>query len=321
MISRIANRPKLVGRREWSISALAICCLTFGLALAQDIPVGAAGLETVITNFQGSALSLPTDLAIGSKGTLYVVDSGRHRVVAFDQAGRGIMAFGSEGSGPGQLQNPVGIAIGPDQNIYVADRGNYRLQVFSPTGEFMRSIVLNENDAPVTPVDVTVSGDGTELFVTANNSHRVLVFSPSGALLRGWGGKGSEPGQFMYPASIVQSPTGALLVVDALNQRVQSFSTRGDFQKSFGQLGAKPGSLFRPKGITVDQLGRVYVSDSYLGAIQVFEPDGKFLHVLGRDGAPLHFATPTGVVVRENRLYVVGMLPGSVSVLDLGAGT
>ena len=266
----------------------------------------------------GLRLSLPTDVAVGADGTIYVVDSGNHQVAVFDASGRRVTSLGSPGSGDRQLMNPVGLAIDSGGDIYVADKDNKRLQVFAGDGGYRRSIDLEEGDERVTPIDVALSADGNELFVSANNSHRIVAYSRNGTLLRAWGGEGAEPGQLNFPATMALDESGRLYVVDVLNQRVQVFDSSGTVVTQFGKLGAKPGTLFRPKGVTLDPAGRSYVSDSYLGVIQVFDASGEFLHVLGESGTPTIFQTPVGLSFHDSRLYVVQMLPGNVLVLELG---
>jgi tripartite motif-containing protein 71 len=264
-------------------------------------------------------LSLPTDVAIDSKGNIYVVDSGNNRVVIFDSDGQEIGSFGSEGDGDGQLSGPVGIGIAPDDSVYIADRGNRRLMHFSALGTESETIPLTEDGEDIVAVDVTVSEDGSELFVTASARHRVVVFSANGNYLRGWGGEGSEDGEFRYPATLTLAG-GVLYVVDVLNARVQAFDSMGNILHTFGELNAGPGTFFKPKGIAVDTAGRIYVSDSYLGVVQVFSATGEFLHVLGQDGVAMQFENPVGLTTYDSRLVLVQMLAGSILVLEAEGG-
>jgi len=284
-----------------------------GLLLADGLPLAGYGkLLELDTN-----LSLPSDVGVGPDGNIYVVNGGNHEVAVFNHDGSRTATLGAQGSEPGQLFEPVGIGIGPRGEIYVADKGNQRLQVYSDDGRLHREIPLEEDGEAVDPVDVAVSADGTELFVSTNNSHRVLVFSNNGQLLRGWGGEGENEGQFRYPATVALDPQGNVLVVDVLNQRVQKFDAAGNFLLSFGGLGGKPGTLFRPKGVAVDAAGRSYVSDSFLGAIQIFDANGQFAQALGANGTATAFETPVGMTIDGSRLLVVQMLPGNVLVLDV----
>ncbi len=305
-------------RKEPTFSTTALSLLAAAVtiagnvALAQDIPTA-----TIHSNAKvGTTLSLPTDVGVGEKGRIYVVDGGNHQVAVFDSTGQRVDTLGERGGENGQFESPVGLGIGPKGEIYVADKGNQRLQVFTLDGRFRKVIELEEDGDPVDPVDVAVSANGKELYVTANNSHRVIVYTDNGKFLRAWGGEGEGDGLFRYPATLAVDPSGNVLVVDVLNQRVQKFDPSGNLLTTFGGLGGKPGTFFRPKGIAVDSAGRSYVSDSFLGVIQVFDASGEFLHVLGEGGRSTVFNTPVGMVADGPRLLVVQMLAGNVLVLE-----
>ncbi len=262
------------------------------------------------------AFSLPTDVAVSENGGLYVVDSGNNRVVAIDSEGTVLTVFGSRGRGDAELEGPVGIGIDGKGRVHVADRGNRRIQVFAEDGAYLYPVPLVVDGIRIQPVDVAVNKDGTELYVTSADRHQVIVFDWKGNVLRRWGGRGDEPGQFFHPATI-EIAADIVYVVDVLNARVQCFYPDGRIIRVFGRRGAGPGTLFRPKGITVDTSGRVFVSDSYFGVIQAFETTGEFLYALGEAGQPEIFRAPVGMAAIEGDIAVVEMLGAAVKRLQL----
>jgi tripartite motif-containing protein 71 len=251
--------------------------------------------------------------------TVYIVDSGRHRVALFDASGNPLGSLGSVSLGEGQFSGPVGIDVDSKGTIYVADKNNKRLQVFKPDGSFQRSLPVEEAGVAAEPVDVAVSAKGKTLYVTTNDSHKVLAITNRGKPKSAWGGQGEEPGQFNYPATIDVDASNNIYVVDVLNARVRVFDETGASAAQFGQYGAKPGSFIRPKGVAVDAAGKIYVSDSYLGVVQVFGADGSFIGVLGVDGEPARFKAPTGLAFSGGRLYVTDMLAGKVLAFKMEA--
>ena len=311
-----SNATRAVRLPRLMAAGLLVCAAT--LVQAQSALPTIGGRQVLeIGARAGTQLSLPTDVAVGKDGRIYVVDSGRHRVAFYDGAGQPLGHFGGAGKGDGQLQGPVGIGIASDGTVYVADRDNQRLAAFSAAGKFLRTLALAEGGTAVTPVDV--AAEGKNLFVTANNSHRVLALGRDGAVQQGWGGAGDGPGQFNYPATLAVDGDGRVLVVDVLNYRVQVFDAAGAPVLQFGAQGAKPGDFYRPKGIAVDGQGRIFVSDSYLGVVQAFGKDGQFLGVLGSGGQPARFKAPTGLAFAGGRLYVTDMLAGKVVAFELEA--
>ena len=267
---------------------------------------------------EGVPFALPTEVAAGVNGHLYVVDGGNDRVVVIDSTGAVVTSFGSTGQGDAELDRPVGVGIDGKGRVHVADRGNHRIQVFEKDGTYAYPVPLFVGDTRVEPVDVAVNKEGTELFVTSADRHEVIVFDWKGNLLRRWGGRGEDPGQFFHPATI-EIAVERVYVVDVLNARVQCFYPDGRIVRVFGKRGAGPGTLFRPKGITVDSSGRVFVSDSYFGVIQAFETSGEFLYAIGEAGRPQVFEAPVGMTAVEGDIAVVEMIGGSLKRLQLGS--
>ena len=82
-------------------------------------------------------LNVPMDVAIAPDGTIYVLDSGNHRVQRFSSEGTFLTAWGSHGAKEGQFNRPERIAVAPDGTVYVADTWNHRIQRFAPDGRFL----------------------------------------------------------------------------------------------------------------------------------------------------------------------------------------
>jgi len=282
-----------------------------GPAVAADLPTAAPHAIGEL-----SALVLPSDVAVGRGGQVYVVNGGQHEIAVYDASGRKVDALGTLGNDAGQLMMPLALGVGPGGEVYVVDRGNNRIVPFDAEGNPLRPLVLEEDDEEIVPVDVAVSKDGAELFVTTNNTHRVVVFSNRGEYLRGWGGEGEEDGRFRFPATIDVDAAGNVYVVDVLNARVQKFDPDGTHRLTIGERGGRAGTFFRPKGVAVDGTGRVFVSDSYLGVVQAFDVAGTFLYAIGDDGTAAVFDTPAGLSAAGGRLYVTQMLAGKVAVLE-----
>jgi len=261
-------------------------------------------------------LLMPSDVAVGSDGRAYVVDSRNHQVAVFDSNGVRVTSLGMMGGEEGQLLNPLGIGLAPNGDVWVADRGNERIVMFDAKARPRTAIKLEADGESIVPVDIAIGPGGRELFVTSNNTHQVVVFSTKGEFLRAWGGEGEDVGQFRYPATIEIDSAGNVYVVDVINARVQKFDPAGTHLLTVGELGGKAGTFYRPKGVAVDDAGNIYVSDSFLGVVQVFSPDGRLAYVIGEGGTATVFDTPVGLAASGKRLYVTQMLAGKVAVLE-----
>ena len=306
-------------RRVWRGTLLwALLIVACGVASAAGIRTGTVRHLFDITGGDDERLSLPSDVALGTGGRVYVVDSGHQRVAVFDRHGRFLFAIGGEGTAEGRFRNPVGIGVDGTGRVYVADTGNHRVQIFDGDGEFVRAFPIVSAGLAVRPIDVAVDASGNHLYVTGNNNHKIMEFASDGKVIRQWGGQGEEFGFFRYPASVVLSPGGSVYVVDVLNARVQVFTGSGGKLVQVGSWGVLPGQFFRPKGVALDSRRRVYVSDSYLDVIQVFSDEARFLYVLGDSGVPRRFTSVAGIAVgADDRLYAAETLANKVSVYEL----
>ena len=80
----------------------------------------------------------PTDVVVAPDGTIFVTDSHRNgksnRVVKFARNGMFIKAWGTKGSGPGQMSEPHTIAMDSRGRLFVGDRENNRILIFDQEG-------------------------------------------------------------------------------------------------------------------------------------------------------------------------------------------
>ncbi|CAF5188606.1 unnamed protein product [Rotaria sp. Silwood1] len=79
-------------------------------------------------------LSRPSGLFVDTLGTIYVADSGNHRVMRWPKgAKQGTVIVGRNGKGAGanQFNHPVGLSFDRHGNLYVVDNENNRVQFFS----------------------------------------------------------------------------------------------------------------------------------------------------------------------------------------------
>lgn len=289
------------------------------LSIAAGIPTAGVRHLFDITGQGAGGLSLPTDVAVGNDGRIYIVDGGNHRVVGFDRNGKHLLTIGSKGSGNGQFSDPVGVGTDGKGRVYVADTGNHRIQVFGADGRYQYGFPVIDGGLAIRPIDVATDASGSKIFVSGNNNHKIMAFAAPGRLVGQWGGNGESGGLFRYPASVAVSAEGDVYIADALNSRVQGFTDVGALLIQVGAWGVLPGQLFRPKGVAIDAKQNIYISDSYMDVIQVYDGEGRFLHVLGHGGKPQRFVSAGGITIGpDNRLYTAEILRNKVSVYSLG---
>lgn len=262
----------------------------------------------------------PSDIDIGPRGHIYLVDGVNNRVVVTDADGRLQFTFGRAGGGAGELLHPMGIDISSKGLVYIADTGNHRVAVFDPQGGFLYTfpVKATSGEKPAAPVDVLVLGRKNYVYVSDRNNHKIKVHKQKGAFVSEWGGFGEERGRFRYPGILAANQYNQIFVVDVLNTRVQVFDPDGNFLVAISTWGVSPGQVYRPKGVAVDKNDRVFITDSFLGCIQAFTDLGGFLGVVCAGGAKRNFTTPVGMAFdADGRLLVVEMRANRVSIVKV----
>ncbi|MEE2657108.1 MAG: hypothetical protein VX733_01310, partial [Candidatus Latescibacterota bacterium] len=170
--------------------------------------------------------NMPTNLAIGSCGGMFVVDGyGNARVHRFSAQGTLISSWGEPGARPGQFNVPHGIDCDSAGRIFVCDRENSRIQLFSPDGE-----LLTIWPHIARPCEVFIAGEfvyvaelGYHAGIFAWNQvdrsrtgGRVSIFDLEGRLVGRWGGgwNPTQPDDFYAPHDIQVDSQGSVYVAE-----------------------------------------------------------------------------------------------------------
>lgn len=282
-----------------------------------DLGIQQSFTESLFGEEKVDALLKPYGVAVDREGKLYVSDIGK--VFVFDLQNKAYAFIGTE-PGIGKLIMPIGVATSSDGRVFVADTAQDRVFVYRKN-KFAAAI--GHTGDFESPSGVAVDEKRGLVYVVDSKKHMVTVFSLSDySKLRTIGKRGTETGEFNFPANIALDSDGRLYVVDTFNVRVQVFDEKGNFVKSIGKLGDGPGFLARPKGIAVDSEGHIYIVDAAFQNFQIFDQEGKILLVVGTTGTrPGEFYLPAGITIDDqDKVYVVDQIPGSVQIFQyLGA--
>jgi len=126
------------------------------------------------------ALYGPRRIAIGRDDSVYVVDSGRNRIVKFSPDGQVLGSWGSEGSGDGQFRGLSSVTVDPTGKVYVADPINKRIQVFDSNGKFLTKWIVPEWGQPHGFEDLAVDSKMGRLYASSANMNIILMFDLNG---------------------------------------------------------------------------------------------------------------------------------------------
>lgn len=133
----------------------------------------------------GAPFNAPTDVALDSKGNIYVSDGyGNARIHKFTPDGKLVKSWGEPGSGKSEFVVPHAIAIDANDRLLVADRHNNRIQIFDTEGKF-----LTEWKDIELPTDIFIDKDGA--VYVSDLLPRLSIFDLDGNLLARWGNEGT----------------------------------------------------------------------------------------------------------------------------------
>lgn len=140
----------------------------------------------------GEPFNLPTDLALGPDGEMYISDGyGNARVHKYSPDGELIKSWGQPGTGPGEFDLPHCVRVDPRNRLMVADRENNRIQFFTLDGEY-----IEEWGDLLQPDTIYIDDD--DLVYIAELGQRVTIMTLDGEVISQWGSeRGSTvPGEF-----------------------------------------------------------------------------------------------------------------------------
>src|SRR5215471_5763132 len=219
--------------RNWyiTIAALTVCLLPDrpSAQLPESLPK--LNYEIVADFFQlpqGEHFVEPAGVAVNSKGHLYIFHRGKHPLMEFDASGKFLRSIADDLFVTAHM-----VRIDAQDNIWTADVGSHMVLKLSPEGKVL--LALGRMRIPGDdvghfnqPTDVAWDSDGNVYVTDGYGNSRVLKFDRYGNKLLGWGMKGTGPGQFDTPHTIVID--GDLVYVgDRENARIQVFNRNGQF--------------------------------------------------------------------------------------------
>jgi len=262
--------------------------------------------------FNGGLFQSPRNVAVSPDGTIYIADSGNHRIVHLSADGETLHTWGTysligdgESAALGTFNEPWGIAVDSEGYIYIADTWNHRVQKFTPGGEALTAwgqFGQAETSAAFWgPREIAVDAED-HIYVTDTGNKRIAIFTSDGDFITSLGEIGMGPGQFDEPVGIAIDAQGNLYVADTWNQRVQVFEPNAqgvavNYKTEWEIVGWYGQSLDNKPYLAAGD-GVIYVSDPEGYRILAFSPEGEFLFYWGTYGVgENNLNRPTGLAV------------------------
>ena len=234
----------------------------------------------------------PEEICWSESGTIWVIDSQRHRLVNFSATGKLKLAFGAKGSENGQMLFPVALTL-KQGRIFVSDTTGHCLHKFGEDGSFLARVISDPAVGALINVPGGLCFRGNELWVVDRGLSKLSCFDVEGKYL---GGFGSENGLISSPLS-VRSDQEGLLVLEK-SGIVKKFSPMGQ------QIAGFQTGCVEPRGFDVDTWGTIWVCDASKFQVVRFNQKGRQLAVIKAPPGPRPWV-PTGVAVRKDGLIAV----------------
>lgn len=234
-------------------------------------------------------------VATNSAGEVFVFHRGTKAdpLIVFDAKGNYLRSWGK-----GTFGSPHGLRIDKDDNVWVTDTVNHQVMKFTGKGELLMTLgtkgVAGADDHTFNrPTDVAFAHDGSFYVSDGYGNSRVVKFSRDGKYLFAWGRRGTAPGEFNTPHTIVVDSKDTVYVSDRENNRIQIFDRDGKFLRQWTHLGATQGMSMTAndelwivthrnniENITYDTLaGRIMKIDIASGRILgAMESPGHWIH-------------------------------------------
>jgi len=298
---------------------------------------GVAGMGAVNQPASQAQLNNPRSTCMDPSGTLYVTDTGNHRILSVSKAAlaTNVAGIGSPGfSGDGgpaataQLNQPSACALDPAGDLFIADTANHRIRKVSAAGAITTvagsgaaGSAGDEGPAGAallnSPRGVAVDGSGN-LYIADTGNHRIRLVTPDGIIhtIAGQGAAGISgdggpalSAQLNTPTGLLLDGSGNLYIADTNNNRVRELvpdatGTASNLTSSFTVANAASqaaGSVAPGELVTLTGKGLGPAT----GVSGAFNKTGMLAPVLGQvvvqfDGtaAPLTYAQSSQITVQ-----------------------
>ena len=238
-------------------------------------------------------------VAVNSKGHIFTFSRGDHPLLEFDQNGHFVQTIGDGFYG---LVFAHGVRIDAEDNIWVVDEGSNMVIKFNPEGQVLMTLGRRSEPFPGSagyisylpgapppvlsdeffyrPTDVAFDSAGDIFITDGYGNSRVVKYDKNGKFVKTWGKKGTGPGEFQTPHSIVVDSKGLLYVADRGNKRTQIFDSDGNFLREWTHTGSP--WAYCITGPSDDQV--IYMADGWADRISKVDLNGKILGSFGETG-------------------------------------
>ncbi len=144
-------------------------------------------------------------------GRIAVANQGTSEIRFYDAMGKPLQSVGRRGSGPGEFERITSLAAGAGDSLLVFDRGTRRLSVLAPTGEIVRSGMIELGQGKLANAVLGVLPGGRTVVSPARSGREPttsgLVRDSADLKIVGADGSVTEVGRFPGTEKVLQVET------------------------------------------------------------------------------------------------------------------
>ena len=230
----------------------------------------------------------PRQLAVSSKGVIYLAGTNTRGVIVLDNKGnflRWLRPMDEVTIRSSELPEklPDEEEIAPEEDIYADIPEEFR-----PATSLQESITAEfwQGRGPVKINYVTIDSKGN-LYLLSNETSRIYVYDPDEDFMFAFGKKGGSPRQLSQPRSLaIDEKRELIYVLDYMRHTILAYTMTGDFLFEFGGRGFSPGWLNYPNDLAINDKGQLIIADLFNRRVQVLEVGYEAIKVYLQDYLP-----------------------------------
>jgi hypothetical protein len=204
------------------------------------------------------------------------------------------------------------LSFAQDGRMFVAGCFEHRIQVFDAQGGFLRNIYIEGlRRAAMLP-----TGNLVVTRLAEQHKNCLVVMTDQGKFVQTMGRRGTGPGEFQGPDTVIVNQKGYILCEDAQDSRIKVFKPDGEFVFDFGGQGTEPGKFDSILGISFTPSNQIVVSDCVNMRIQIFSEQGEYERSISVSDLPGLHTHPGAIMCDRDGNIVICVNPGSVKIVN-----
>ncbi|RQW05375.1 MAG: hypothetical protein EH225_04650 [Calditrichaeota bacterium] len=222
----------------------------------------------------GVLQSVPA-IDLDPEGNLYIMDSGRNRLVKYSAQGKFLEEIGGFGQGAEEFSNPRDLDTHLSLNIFIADYNNNRVVRLDARMHFLNDFQTSF-DSPYyfeMPLSVAVNNQ-YDIFILEDLNKTIIKFNRFSEPLTAFGSAAENLGQLLGPQQLAIGQGNLLYVSDVLQKSVLVFDFLGNYLREI-----KHPDFVEPRGIDVSARGELIVADQKGRTVYFYDDSRNFFDI------------------------------------------